>query len=79
MYAIIVKGCKEANVLFNDVFFYMHHPTDRIAHTTVFVIPVVENWLECEIAQWVHHERTFYHGATFRSPAGLLLNIIHSL
>ena len=43
----------------------MHHPTDRIAHTTVFVTPVVER----EIAQWVHpmkdrsddpshHERT---------------------
>ena len=22
----------------------MHHPTDRIAHTTVFVTPVVEHW-----------------------------------
>ena len=32
----------------------MHHPTDRIAHTTVFVTPVVEHWLEREIAQWVH-------------------------
>ena len=42
---------------------------DRIAHTTAFVTPVVEHWLECEIAQWVHpmkdrsdepshHERT---------------------
>ena len=49
--------------------FYMHHPTDRIAHTTAFVTPVVEHWLEREIAQWVHpmkdqsddpshHERT---------------------
>ena len=28
--------------------------TDRIAHTTVFVTPVVEHWLEREIAQWVH-------------------------
>ena len=28
----------------------MHHPTDRIAHTTAFVIPVVEHWLEREIA-----------------------------
>ena len=37
-------------------FFYMHHPTDRIAHSTVFVTPVVEHWLEREIAQWVHHE-----------------------
>ena len=29
----------------------MHHPTTRISHT-----PVVEHWLEREIAQWVHHE-----------------------
>ena len=47
----------------------MHHPTDRIAHTTAFVTPVVEHWLEREIAPWVHpmkdrsddpshHERT---------------------
>ena len=52
----------------------MHHPTDRIAHTTAFVTPVEEHWLEREIAQWVHpmkdrsddplhHE----HGATSRS------------
>ena len=27
-------------------FFYMHHPTDRIIHTTAFVTPVVEHWLE---------------------------------
>ena len=32
----------------------MHHPTDRITHTTAFVTPVVEHWLEREIAQWVH-------------------------
>ena len=32
----------------------MHNPTDRIAHTTAFVTPVVENWLEQEITQWVH-------------------------
>ena len=49
--------------------FYMHHPTDRIAHTTAFVTPVMDHWLEWEIAQWVHptkdrsddpshHERT---------------------
>ena len=47
----------------------MHYPTDRITHTTAFVTPVVEHWLEREIAQWVlpmkdrsddpsHHERT---------------------
>ena len=35
-------------------FFYMHHPTDRITHTMAFVTPVVEHWLEREIAQWVH-------------------------
>ena len=49
----------------------MHYPTDRITHTTAFVTPVVEHWLEREIAQWVHpmkdrsddpshHERTLY-------------------
>ena len=27
---------------------------DRITHTTAFVTPVVEHWLEQEIAQWVH-------------------------
>ena len=56
----------------------MHHPTDRIAHTTTFVTQVVEHWLEREIAQWVHpmkdrsndpshHERRSYHGATSHS------------
>ena len=34
----------------------MHHPTDRMTHTTAFVTPVVEHSLEREIAQWVHHE-----------------------
>ena len=34
----------------------MHHPTDRIAHTTAFVTPVMENWLEREMAQLVHPE-----------------------
>ena len=31
----------------------MHHPTDWITHTTAFVTPVVEHWLEREIAQWI--------------------------
>ena len=26
--------------------FYMHHPTDKIAHSTAFVIPITEYWLE---------------------------------
>ena len=29
--------------------FNMHHPTDRIPHTTSFVTPVVEHWLEREL------------------------------
>ena len=35
-----------------------------------FVTPVVEHWLEREIAQWVHREGSIqhsYHGATSRS------------
>ena len=28
----------------------MHHPTDRTAHTTAFVISVVDHWLQREIA-----------------------------
>ena len=40
----------------------MHNPTDRITHTTAFVTPVVEHWLEREIAQWVHH------GGSIRRP-----------
>ena len=32
----------------------MHHPTDRITHTAAIGTPVVEHWLEREIAQWVH-------------------------
>ena len=30
----------------------MHHPTDRITHTTAFDTPVVEQWQEREIAQY---------------------------
>ena len=33
----------------------MHHPTDRIVHTTAFVTPVVEHWLEREIDATVDH------------------------
>ena len=36
-----------------QVVFYMHHPLERITHTTAFHdIPVMEHWLEQEIAQW---------------------------
>ena len=40
----------------SKVFFYMHHPIDRMTHTTAFVTPVVVRLLEREIAQWFHHE-----------------------
>ena len=33
----------------------MHHTNDRITHTTAFVTPVVEHWLEKKIAQWVRN------------------------
>ena len=35
----------------------MNYPTNRLVHIIVaFVKPVVEHWLEQEIAQWVHPE-----------------------
>ena len=34
--------------------------TDRITHTTDCVTPVVEHWLERDIAQWVHQEGSFW-------------------
>ena len=36
----------------------MHHPTDRIAHTTAFVTPVVEHWLEREMASTLESNYT---------------------
>ena len=45
---------------------------DRIIHTTAFVAPAVEHWLEREIAQWVHPMKDRSddpsHGATSHSP-----------
>ena len=38
----------------------MHHPTDRITHTTAFVTPVVEHWLEREIAPLLVIEISFH-------------------
>ena len=32
------------------------YASSHIHHTTVFVTPVVEHWLERDIAQWVHYE-----------------------
>ena len=56
-------------LLFPRGFFYMHHPTDRITHTTAIVTPVVDHWLEREIAPTTHRTMSecSYHGATSRS------------
>ena len=43
-------------LLFQQGFFYMHHPTERITHTTAFVTPVMKCRPKWEIAKWVHHE-----------------------
>ena len=53
-----VTRCRHIGYSFQSAarVFFMHHHTDRITHTTAFVTPIVEHWLEQEIAQWVHHE-----------------------
>ena len=35
---------------------FIYRLTDRIVNITAFATPVVEHWLEQEIAQWIHHE-----------------------
>ena len=47
---------ERGNPLPPQCFYYMQHTNGKITHTTAFVTPVVEHWLEREIAQWVHHE-----------------------
>ena len=63
----------------------MHHPTDRIAHTTAFVTPVMDYWLEREIAQWVHpmkdrsddpSHHLLYAGADYRVSNPVFTNIM---
>ena len=58
----------------------MHHPTDRIVHTTAFVKPVLEHWLEREIAQWVHpmkdrSDDPSHHEIIFQIPLLLVMEI----
>ena len=58
----------------------MHHPTDRIAHTTAFVTPVVEHWLEREIAQWVHPMSGYKAGVSWLPiPAPMAQWLCHRL
>ena len=58
----------------------------RITHTTAFVTPVVEHWLERLIAQWVHpmkdrsddplhHERTLLPRSYISLPVSLICTI----
>ena len=39
----------------------MHHPTDRITHTTAFVTPVVDHWMEREMGHYnrVRHYKIY--------------------
>ena len=47
--------------------FYMHHDTDRIAPTMAFATPVMEQWLEQETAQCVHHVGSIRQPITSRA------------
>ena len=40
------------------------YPTDMTVHIMSFVTPVMEHWLEREIAQWVHHEGSIQQSIT---------------
>ena len=68
----------------------MHHPTDRLAHTTAFVTPVVEHWLEREIAQWnhpmkdrsdnpSHHERTLLLRSYISLPGTIAIILVSEI
>ena len=46
-------------------------PTDRITHTTAFVTPVMEHWLQREMARWVHPMRD-----RFRRPIAPWVNAL---
>ena len=45
----------------------MQHPTERITYTIAFLTPVVENWLEREIGQRVHHEGSIRRPRSYTS------------
>ena len=55
--SVISSGQRKEMFLFNHAlgtgcFFQLYNPTDRMAHSTTFVTPVVEYRLEREIGQW---------------------------
>ena len=49
----------------------IHSFTDRLVHTTTFIAPIVEHWLEREIAQWV--DLRSYYTMSRRSTSELHL------
>ena len=51
----------------------MHHPTDRIVYTTVFVTPVLEHQLEQDGVPDVYHEGSTHHTMTEHSTTALQL------
>ena len=71
--ATIIMGCT-FRVTARD----MNHPTDSTAHSTAFVMPVVEHLLEREIAQWVHHQESMRRLIVpWADPIRLLLFRVH--
>ena len=42
-----------SNKIHSTHFIYGYMASDRITHTTTSLTPVMEHWLEQEIAQWV--------------------------
>ena len=41
-----IQMVREETCCYHMGYFFLHHLTDRIAHTMAFVKPVVEHWLE---------------------------------
>ena len=57
---------KRGNLLLPQGFFYMHHPTDRIAHTMAFVASVM--FLLYEIFSMHHSIDKIAHTTSFVTP-----------
>ena len=47
-----LQGRKPVTAIHRQGIVYMYHDTDKILLITAFVTPVVEYWLEREVAQW---------------------------
>ena len=62
---------ERGNPLPTQWFFDMHHPRDMITHTTAFVTPIVEHWLEREMAQCVHPMNDRSDDPSHHEPEGV--------